>query len=846
MPLPISTKLGHYQITSLLGSGGMGEVYLALDTTLDRKVALKILSADVSVHRDRMERFIREAKAAAALNHPNIAHVYEIGETNGVHYIAMEFIDGDTLRTRITQADLTLNDALNVAIQSASALGVAHDAGIIHRDIKPENVMLRRDGIVKLLDFGLAKLVIKNEAVVDTSAPTLMNVKTNPGTVMGTATYMSPEQARGIEVDARTDIFSLGVVLYEMITGRLPFAGTNTYEIVASILSDKDAPPLANYLADVPDELERIVSKALRKDRASRFQAIKDLLIDLQSLNEHLVFSARLKQSAPTVALSSPELTKPASLLTKTIRQHGVAILAVMLAIVAAIVAAGFYVRGRKSEVAIESIAVLPFVNQNQDPNTDYLSDGIPESIINSLSQLPNLKVMSRNSVFHYKGQQVNAQAVAKELNVQAVLTGELAQRGDSLSISVELINASDNSQMWGQKYNRSLADVFSLQQELAKEITAKLRLKLSGAEQSQLAKSSTGNLQAFQYYMQGRVYFHRTTREDLIESIKYFQKAIEQDSNYALAYTGMAEANMTLGARGWIPPLEGRRLTEEAARRALELDENLAEAHMAFGQAFTVFSPADFALGERELRRAIELSPSLAAAHTHLGYTLVRQGRLDESLPELMKARELDPLSSLIMRNLALPYYLKRDYERALEIIRKANELGPGMSTTVEISFYIQAGLFNEALAQLEKAKRDRPNDPMLIYDYGMINAARGQRAEALQMIKQLEEMSGVTLNQAHFIAKIYAMLNENEQAFTWLERGLAVGAIGSFYRDEPIWDSMRKDARFNELLRRMGIPTGSETVSTVQSRQHRESMDPKLNELSANGFHPSGVRCL
>lgn len=811
MLLTVGTNLGHYQITSLLGSGGMGEVYLAFDTRLDRKVALKILPADVSLHRDRMERFIREAKTAAALNHPNIAHVYEIGETNGVHYITMEFIDGDTLRTRITQAPLSLNDALNVTIQSASALVVAHDAGIIHRDIKPENLMLRRDGIVKVLDFGLAKLVIKTDEVVDTSAPTLMNLKTNPGTVMGTATYMSPEQARGIEVDERTDIFSLGVVLYEMVTGHLPFAGSNPYEIVASILSDSEPLPLRNYLSDAPAELERIVSKALRKERGSRYQTTKDLLLELQSLNEHLVFGARLKQSAPTVAMSSRGTTKPASLLTSPIRQYRVATLIVMAAIVAAMVGLAFYVRGRKSEVAIESIAVLPFVNQNQDPNTDYLSDGIPEGIINSLSQLPNLKVMSRNSVFHYKGQQVNAQEVAKQLAVQAVLTGALAQRGDRLSISVELINASDNSLLWGQQYNRSLADVFSLQQELAKEITAKLRLKLSGAEEGQLTKSSTADLQAFQNYMQGRAYLYRNTREDLIKSINYFQKAIEQDPNYAHAYAGIAEANMTLGARGWISPLEGRRLTEQAARKALELDENLAEAHMAFGQAFTTFSPADFALGERELRRAVELSPNLADAHSHLGYTLVRQGRLDESLPELTKARELDPLSSIITRNLALAYYLKRDYARALEILHTANELGPSMSTTVEISFYIKAGLFNEALAELEKASRERPDDPLLIYDYGMLYAAQGQRAEALHMIRRLEEVSGVTLNQAHFIAKIYAVLNENEQAFAWLERGLAVGAIGSFYKDEPIWDSMRKDPRFNELLRKMGIPTGS-----------------------------------
>jgi TolB-like protein/Flp pilus assembly protein TadD len=538
----------------------------------------------------------------------------------------------------------------------------------------------------------------------------------------------------------------------------------------------------------------------LRKERDSRYQTSKDLLLDLQDLKERLRFDVKLEQTRRSV--TSPYTS------ADTKRLSRIAKVLLVLAIASGIVAAALYIARPKSQVAIQSIAVLPFVNENKDPNTEYLSDGIPESIINSLSQLPNLKVMSRNSVFSYKGQPLNAQAVVKELQVEAVLTGRLKQQGDTVVIGVELIDGSNNSQIWGGQYNRRLADVFSLQQEIAKDISSKLRLRLSQNQQEQLGKSSTTDLQAFQYYMQGRAYLHRNTREDLQSAIQYFQRAIEQDPKYALAYSGVAEANMTLGARGWISPLEGRRLCEEAARMSISLDETLAEAHMALGQAYTTFSPADFAIGERELRRAIELSPSMASAHSHLGYTLVRQGRLDESLPELAKARELDPLSSIITRNLALPYYLKRDYVRALELIQKANELGPTMSTTVEISFYIQLGLFEEAFGELEKAKRDRPNDPLLIYDYGMLYAARGQRTEALQMIKQLEEASGVTLNQAHFIAKIYAVLNDKEQALAWLERGLQVGAIGSFYKDEPIWDFMRSDLRFNELLKKMGIP--------------------------------------
>jgi len=484
------------------------------------------------------------------------------------------------------------------------------------------------------------------------------------------------------------------------------------------------------------------------------------------------------------------------------------------MVVVAGAISVGVFFLGRytsskqSAELPAKSIAVLPFDNQNRDPDTEYLSDGIPESIINSLSQLPNLKVMSRNSVFHYKGKDMDAQAVAKELKVQTVLTGRMTQRGDGLSISVELINAQDNSEIWGQQYNRKLADVFAVQEEIAKEVSDKLRLKLTGAEQEQLAKRPTENLKAFQYYMQGRGYTQRRTREDLLEAVRYCEKAIEEDRNYALAYAGLTDAYSQLGVYGYIAPIEGRRKAEEAARKALALDENLAEAHVAFGQVYVAFAPSNFSLGDRELRHAIELSPSLALAHFYLGVSLVRQGRLDEGLQEFLKARELDPLSSNIARTQALPYYLKRDYARALELLRQANELGPAFSTTFEIGVYIQNRLFNETLAELEKAKRGRKSDPILIYGTGMVYAAQGKRAEALQIIKELEEISGTSLSEAHWMAKIYATLNEKELALTWLERGLATGAIAPFFKDDPVWDSIRDDPRFAALVGKMVVP--------------------------------------
>jgi TolB-like protein/Tfp pilus assembly protein PilF len=455
-----------------------------------------------------------------------------------------------------------------------------------------------------------------------------------------------------------------------------------------------------------------------------------------------------------------------------------------------------------------KSIAVLPFENQNRDPDTDYLCDGIPESIINSLSELPKLKVMSRNSVFHYKGKEADAQTVGKELKVQTLLTGRVRQRGDSLTIGVELINAQDNSQLWGQQYSRKLADVFAVQEEIAKEVSDKLRLKLTGTEKEQLAKRPTENLKAFQYYMQGRAAAQRRTNADLLASVSYYEKALQEDGKYALAYAGLADAYANLGYYGSIAPIDGRRKAEEAARKALELDDKLAEAHAALGLAYIGFAPSNFSIGDKELGHAIELSPNLAVAHYNLGLSFIRQGRLDEASAELLKARELDPLSSVIARAVVIPYYFKRDYGRAFELLRQANELGPPLSATWEIGLYIKNGSLNEAFAEIEKAKGVRKNDPLLIYSTGMAYAASGKQTEALQNIKELEEMAGASLSTAHWIAKIYATLNDKEMAFSWLERGLATGALGVFYNDEPVWDPIRDDPRFAVLVGKMVVP--------------------------------------
>lgn len=455
-----------------------------------------------------------------------------------------------------------------------------------------------------------------------------------------------------------------------------------------------------------------------------------------------------------------------------------------------------------------KSIAVLPFENQNRDPDTDYLCDGIPESIINSLSELPKLKVMSRNSVFHYKGKEADAQMVGKELKVQTLLTGRVRQRGDSLTIGVELINAQDNSQLWGHQYSRKLADVFAVQEEIAKEVSDKLRLKLTGTEKEQLAKRSTENLKAFQYYMQGRAAAQRRTNADLLASVSYYEKALQEDGKYALAYAGLSDAYANLGYYGSIAPVEGRRKAEEAARKALELDDKLAEAHTALGQIYIAFAPSDFSTGDRELKHAIELNPNLAVAHYNLGLSFIRQGRLDEASAELAKARGLDPISSIIARAVVIPHYFKRDYPRAFELLRQANELGPPLSATWEIGLYIKNGSLDEAFAEIEKAKAARKDDPLIVYSTGLAYAAAGKSQEALQKIKELEALAEGTLSTAHWIAKIYATLNDKAQAFSWLDRGLATGALGVFYKDEPIWDPIRDDPRFAELVAKLVVP--------------------------------------
>src|SRR5437773_10062418 len=593
----------------------------------------------------------------------------------------MELVEGETLEGRVRR-DGPLNPKLVVQIgtQIAQALIAAAAQGLIHRDLKPGNIMLKPDnsGVaaleVKIIDFGLAKAIADAGGEMDITH----------GQFVGTPNFASPEQFESGPIDVRSDIYSLGATLWFALTGKTPFAGRNIEEIRrAQKLAALPTEQLK--AAHVPPPLRSLLKSMLALEPAGR-PGVHDLAAKLRGCSGQATNVRRIRFAIASTAILI--LGASAFFIFHSLRTHPVAVESVS-----------------NPAVLEKSVAVLPFDNQNRDPDIDYLSDGITESILHSLSQLSQLKVMARSTVFQYKGKDVDPRKVGHDLGVGAVVMGRLLQQGDNLTIETELVNVSDGTEVWGQQYNRKVADVFGVQEEIAKEISEELRLKLSGAERQKLAKRPTENLKAFQYYMQGLSFAQRRTREDLLTAISYYNRATEEDRNYALAYAGFADAYANLGAYGYIAPIDGTRKTEKAAREAVALDENLAEAHAALALANIAFAPSNFQLGDRELRRAIELSPSLALAHSYLAFSLARQGRPDESLEEILKARELDPLSPIIARGVAFTYYLMLDYPRALVLLRQANQLGPPYTTTWEIGVYIQNKLFNETLEELEKA---------------------------------------------------------------------------------------------------------------------------------------------
>ena len=824
---------GRYEIISSIGKGGMGEVFLANDKTLDRKVALKILPAELATNKDRMRRFTQEAKAAAALNHPNIAHVYEIGESEGAHFIAMEFIDGCTLREKIHQERTELRKLLRYLQHAAEGLAKAHAAGIVHRDLKPDNIMVTRDGHAKILDFGLAKLIEPQPISGSGSsevATAIMKQHSTPGAVMGTVGYMSPEQAQGKtnDVDQRSDIFSFGCILFEAATGKKPFEGESVIKSL-HMVAYEPAPPLSDFNPAAPPELQHIVRRCLAKDPDERYQSIKEVAIELRELRRELE-GAQLDTTVPPSTLgattSSGTSAEPAASATSGsaasplssaeyivtgIKRHKIAVLVVLAAIVVGVVLLAVYLHARNSEIAVESIAVLPFANENHDPDTEYLSDGLTESIINSLTQLSTLRVIPRSSVFRYKGKDSDALAAGNELGVRAVLTGRVLQRGDDLIVSAELVDVRDNKQLWGEQYRRKTADALAVQQEIAQEISTRLRPKLSGEEQRQVAKRDTTNPEAYQLYLKGRYYLEKRTKEGTSRAIDYFQQAIDKDPNYARAFTGLADSYELLSVailRGLLPPNEAFPKAKAAAMRALQIDDRLAEAHTSLAQIKLLYE-WDWAGAEREYKRAIELDPNYATAHHWYGFELAALSRFDEAVIEIRKAQALDPLSPIINSSAGFVFYHARQYDQSIVEERKTLEMDPN---------------FILAHGRLAQAYEQKGMNKEAVEEYLRAETLLGEHAEeiALRQAFSLSGMKGFKQKQldlaierskgqyvpASTIAQYYASLGEREHAFEWLEKAYQERAgVLVWLKVDPRWDGIRSDPRFADLIRRVGL---------------------------------------
>jgi len=826
------TKLGRYEIRSKIGEGGMGEVYLAEDRKLDRRVALKILPAEAAANRDRMERFVREAKAAAALNHPNIAHIYEIGQHGDVNFIAMEFIDGQTLRELIHQGRTELRKLFRYLQHTAEGLAKAHAAGIVHRDLKPDNIMVTGDGHAKILDFGLAKLLERQQLSGSTSseiATAIIPQQSTPGLVIGTAGYMSPEQAQGRidEIDHRSDIFSFGCILFEAATRHRPFEGKDALDSLHNIVH-APTPLIKDFNANAPDELQKIVRRCLAKDPDERYDSMKDIAIELKDLRRELQqpagstglsvspdFEPTSRQSAATSM--APASASSAEYIVSSIKQHKVAaaVIAVLIVagVAAGIIASRAFLNARNPETAIDSIAVLPFENQNHEPDTEYLSDGLTESIINSLTQIPNLKVIARGSAFRYKGRNADPMTAGHELGVRTVLTGRLLQRGDNLTVSAELMDIRDNKQLWGEQYQRKVSDLLAVQREIATEISSSLRLKLSGSEQNRMTKRYTDNPEAYQLYLKGRFYWNKRTEEGIRKALEYFQQAIEKDPTYALAYTGIADCYSleTLHIDvGSLSPSEASPKAKAAALKALELDDTLSEAHTSLAFIKLNFD-WDWAGAEKEFKRAIEWNPNSANAHHWHSHSLMAMGRIDDSLAESKTALELDPLSLILNTHLGWHYLTAHQYDKAIEQLKKALEMDAnfGVAYWYLALAYENEGKYAEAENALRKAKDLLKENEAVVADMGHLYAVSGRKDQALKVIEDLKELSKRKYVSSYHIALIYLVLNETDQAFAWFERAYQERSDLLIYlKVDPRVDKLRSDSRFMDLMKRVGLP--------------------------------------
>jgi len=805
----VGRTVSHYRVLEELGGGGMGVVFKAEDTSLGRFVALKFLPEGISGDRQALERFQREAKSASALNHPNICTIYEIGRHDGQPFLAMEFLDGETLRRRITGGPLPIDEILGLGIQIAEALEAAHARGIIHRDVKSANIFVTKRGGAKILDFGLAKLAPPRRAGegVETATRTAgfdESLLTSPGTTVGTVAYMSPEQALAQELDARSDLFSFGVVLYEMATGVLPFGGATSAAIFDAILNKAPAAPV-RINPDLPVQLENIIDKALQKDRGLRYQSASDMRADLQRLK-------RDRESArPAAAAGEARET-----IAEPRRRRGPATWAMGALVVAVLGVAGYLLWPRPRPKATPPagkimMAVLPFENLSGDPEQEYFSDGLTEEMISRLGNMQpeRLGVIARTSSMRYKGSQKPIDEIARELGVSYLIEGSVRRAAGQVRITAQLIQVSDQTHLWAENYEKPVEDVFAVQSEVADKVAASLAVKLLAGRQGNLAQPATTDPEAHEAYLRGRFHLEKRTKEGLEKAVGYFKQAIALDPGYALAYTGLADSYLVMPWFAYVQPREAYPLARAAALKALKIDDTLAEAHASLG--YSQHLDWNWAEAAREFQRALNLNPGYAVAHHWYSGYLADIGRFDEAIAEGLRAQELDPYSLIIVRDLGSAFYFARRYEEAVKQYRKALELDPDFAPSRAFlgMAYSLLGDHQRAIAEGLAAVRLSGDAPGRLAALGRIYAAAGRKKEAENVLGQLAQLSETAYVSSFDVALIYVLLGDKERA---------LGLLGTAFeaRDpemvrlkrDPFLDALRADPRFQDLMRRMKFP--------------------------------------